>query len=225
MSEFPGKDAYKEKVNKCATTRLNIDDKWEKLRKIGKLFCKIYNINIKTFMLLHRANYYGPNDGSEDQTPAQLKNLVERFANTIKYLRAFNLTEDLDHWLKEYKITADVPSTPIDFKSVEYDVLIPELTSLLSHTPNKETLSTDLLQLTHGLQVEICNQADAIKKDVASEIKEEFKIEPPHFVKAVRISADQKKQKRISGKIEQMENLGQSAIKSVSIFDSTSKLQ
>jgi len=226
MSEQPEnfEEAYKSVVNECSTVRIRIDENWDMLRKYRDLFCNLYGLSKEQFMLLHRANYYGSFDGTEAGKPAQLMSLIQKFAETVKTLRAFDLTTDLDMWLEEYGIKVDCDPVSYDLVELNRPANIAKLARYLVVEPetitvDSETISKLILNKTRELQSSICADADFIKKDTAKEVKTEFQIEPPHFVNAVRIDANRRLAKQSQNRIDKMHLIADSANKSVVIFE------
>jgi len=218
-------EEYKSKVNECSNIRLGIDTNWGKLRKYGEVFCEIFGLPMPTFMLVHRADYYGSFDGTDDdQKPAQLMTLVKKFAETVKYCRAFGLTADLDRWLEENGITVKAEPLEMEPKPLNFQSNIEKIAHYMNVDPSNIPLDTKgiartILDETHKLQAKICRDADFIKKHTAKEVKEEFQIEVPHFVNAVRIDANRRLEKTSKGRIDKMHVIADSAENSVSIFE------
>ena len=212
---------YKSKVDECSSIRLKIDQKWDKLKAIGEYFCDLYGVDMPTFMMIHRANYYGPYNGEEGQTPAQLKQLVQRFSDTVKYLRALGIDENLKHWLGENYLRVEATPVQVNLNLAKLEANkqgMLELLGVNALPADSKELCRLMLSKTYGLQGFICSNADHIKKDTATEVQKKCEVEKPHFVKAVRIDADRKIQKAIEKKIEKMNKLSRSAARSVSIF-------
>jgi hypothetical protein len=221
MSVAQSLEPYKQRVDECSNVRINIDHNWDNLKALGTVFCQLYGVDMGTFMMIHRANYYGALNGEEDQKPALLKNMVERFNMTVQYLRALHIDQNLNRWLASVNMEVKTAPFTITFNTAWVDANINSLQEILgvNNVPRDPTaLCRAILDATHALQADICVDADFIKITKAQEVEQLFEVEKPHFVQSVRIDANIKEGKSGEKKIKRMKKLSESAAKSVSIF-------
>jgi hypothetical protein len=221
MERFEGYDAFNAKLKESTKIRTELNDVLHmKMSSLAKIFNTFFEDHAGSFKYLKDMMYYQggyPNETS----PPRVDVVLDRFAVVYKYFKFLGTQNILDNYLHQYGITITVED--MQNEDVKFDAKTADLFELVFHDlalpKTKKELLRTLLDEGMVLQKDICEKADIIKINHASEIKDICKIEKADYVKAVNLNYKRNKEKPIEKSLEAMDNKITSMEKAYSVFE------